>query len=72
MNTERPEMTAYWTDFRGPKRDGRYDEMPVLTNWPAEGLKPLWRQPAGGGYASFVVANERAFTVDPRTGLVLQ
>src|ERR1051325_2299740 len=28
----------YWTSFRGPKRDGRYDETPVSTNWPANGL----------------------------------
>lgn len=58
--------SAYWTDFRGPHRDGRYDEMPILTDWPAGGLKALWRQPIGGGYASFVVANGRAFTIEQR------
>lgn len=58
--------SAYWTDFRGPNRDGRYDEMPIVTDWPSGGLKPLWRQPAGGGYASFVVANGRAFTIEQR------
>jgi outer membrane protein assembly factor BamB len=57
---------AYWTDFRGAQRDGRYDEMPVRTDWPAAGLKPLWRQPIGGGYASFVAANGRAFTIEQR------
>src|SRR5215470_7806997 len=35
----------YWTNFRGPNRDGRYDEMPVLTNWPAQGLQLLWKEP---------------------------
>ncbi len=66
--TARPPATttAYWTDFRGPKRDGRYDETPVQTDWPTGGLKPLWRQPIGGGYASFVVANGRAFTIEQR------
>lgn len=58
--------TAYWSDFRGPHRDGRYDEMALLTGWPAAGLKPLWRQPVGGGYASFVVAGGRAFTIEQR------
>lgn len=64
---DRPEVkSAYWTDFRGPKRDGHYDETPIVTDWPAGGLKPLWRQPIGGGYASFVVANGRAFTIEQR------
>jgi outer membrane protein assembly factor BamB len=55
-----------WTDFRGPNRDGNYTQGEILTAWPAEGLKPLWRQPAGGGYASFVIANGKAFTIEQR------
>lgn len=57
---------AYWTDFRGPLRDGHYTEMPVNTAWPSEGLKPLYKQPIGGGYASFVIAQGRAFTIEQR------
>jgi outer membrane protein assembly factor BamB len=54
---------AYWTDFRGPGRDGRYDEAPVSIR----GIeKPVWKQPVGGGYASFVVAHGRAFTIEQR------
>lgn len=56
----------YWTDFRGPLRDGHYRERPVRTAWPAGGLTPVWRQPVGGGYASFVVARGRAFTIEQR------
>jgi outer membrane protein assembly factor BamB len=56
----------YWTDFRGPNRDGDYREVPVLADWPATGLTPLWKQPVGGGYASFVVARGRAFTIEQR------
>ena len=56
----------YWTDYRGPKRDGSYEEVPVLADWPATGLTPLWKQPVGGGYASFVVARGRAFTIEQR------
>ena len=56
----------YWTNFRGPNRDGRYDEMAVLTTWPASGLTPLWKQPIGIGYASFVVADGRAYTIEQR------
>jgi outer membrane protein assembly factor BamB len=55
-----------WTDFRGPNRDGRYAAAEIRTNWPREGLPQLWKQPVGGGYASFVVAEGRAFTIEQR------
>jgi len=56
----------YWTSFRGRNRDGRYDESSVLTQWPSSGLPMLWKQPIGGGYASFVVAGGVAFTIEQR------
>src|SRR5689334_14277634 len=34
----------YWTNFRGPKRDGNYEEKPVLTSWPSNGLTAIWKQ----------------------------
>ena len=57
---------ADWTDFRGSNRDGRYMATAIRTNWPREGLPRLWKQPVGGGYASFVVADGRAFTIEQR------
>jgi outer membrane protein assembly factor BamB len=57
---------TFWTDFRGPRRDGRYKQTPIRTNWPAGGLPRLWRQPIGGGYASFTAAEGRAFTIEQR------
>ncbi len=56
----------YWTNFRGPNRDGRYDEMPVLTNWPAQGLPLVWKVPVGVGYGSFTVADGRGYTIEQR------
>jgi outer membrane protein assembly factor BamB len=56
--------TAVWTDFRGARRDGHYTAGPIRTDWTT--LQPLWRQPAGAGYASFVVAGGRAFTIEQR------
>ncbi len=58
--------SAYWTAFRGPNRDGRYDQGPILTQWPQSGLPLLWREPIGGGYASFAIAGGRAFTIEQR------
>jgi outer membrane protein assembly factor BamB len=55
--------TTGWTDFRGLRRDGHYTG-PIRTDWTT--LKPMWRQPVGGGHASFVVADGRAFTIEQR------
>lgn len=63
-----PAETAhnYWTNFRGPRRDGRYEEASISTNWPANGLPMVWKQPIGVGHASFVVADGKAYTIEQR------
>jgi outer membrane protein assembly factor BamB len=63
--TSRPRRD-YWPDFRGPNRDGRYDAAPIRTDWSGGKLPLLWKQPIGLGYASFVVADGRAFTIEQR------
>ncbi|HYE85120.1 MAG TPA: hypothetical protein VEA16_02105, partial [Vicinamibacterales bacterium] len=67
---ERPSPVAgrssrHWTNFRGPDRDGHYRQQPVRTDW-GSALTPLWKQPVGGGYGSFVIADGRAFTIEQR------
>jgi outer membrane protein assembly factor BamB len=57
---------AYWTDFRGPNRAGVYAETEIDTVWPSTGLHRLWKQPVGGGYASFTVGEGRAYTIEQR------
>lgn len=63
---ESSRSAASWSDFRGPNRDGHYRATPIRTDWPAGGLTPMWKQPIGGGYASFVAARGRAFTIEQR------
>jgi outer membrane protein assembly factor BamB len=58
--------TGYWTDFRGPNRAGVYTQTEIETAWPASGLPRLWKQPIGAGYASFTVAEGRAYTIEQR------
>ena len=58
-------VSTHWTSFRGPERDGHYRQQPVRTDW-GRALTPLWKQPVGGGYASFVIADGRAFTMEQR------
>lgn len=57
---------AYWTDFRGPARDGTYTEQDLALPWPEEGPPLAWRRPIGGGMGSFVVAGGLAFTLEQR------
>ena len=64
--TDIPAGSTYWTDFRGPKRDGHYQQQAIRINWSAGPPVPLWKQPVGGGYASFVIARGRAFTIEQR------
>jgi outer membrane protein assembly factor BamB len=56
--------TTGWSGFRGARRDGHYRAGPIRTDWTT--LQPLWRQPVGGGHASFVAANGHAFTIEQR------
>jgi outer membrane protein assembly factor BamB len=63
---ERTQSVSYWTDFRGPNRAGVYSETSIDTAWPAAGLPRLWKQPVGGGYASFSVGEGRAYTIEQR------
>jgi outer membrane protein assembly factor BamB len=64
-STPAVKASTHWTNFRGPDRDGHYRQAPVRTDW-AQGLTPLWKQPVGGGYGSFVIAEGRAFTIEQR------
>lgn len=52
------------TGFRGARRDGHYSAAPIRVDWAT--LSPMWKQPVGGGYASFSSANGRAFTIEQR------
>src|SRR5258705_11432471 len=53
-----------WPQFRGPNRDGHWDETRILESFPREGLKICWRHPVGGGFSSPVVAQGRVFVFD--------
>jgi outer membrane protein assembly factor BamB len=66
-STDVVKASAHWTNFRGPDRDGHYRQQQVRTDWGGP-LTPLWKQPIGGGYGSFVIAGGRAFTIEQRGG----
>jgi len=57
---------AYWTAFRGPDGDGHYRERSLRTNWAEVRPRVMWKQPVGGGYASFIVVHGLAITLEQR------
>src|SRR5438128_6586458 len=57
-------MAIDWPQFRGPNRNGNWEETGILESFPREGLKIRWRHPVGGGFSSPVVAQGRVFVSD--------
>lgn len=53
-----------WPSWRGPRGDGTWQAPRLPEQWPAEGLRPLWRQPIGGGYAGPAVVGGRLYILD--------
>tara|TARA_B100001758_G_scaffold68390_2_gene57342 strand:+ start:916 stop:2223 length:1308 start_codon:yes stop_codon:yes gene_type:complete len=54
----------YWTSYRGPNSEGIYKEQPILTDWPKDGPKVVWRKLIGDGHSSFSIAKGLAFTIE--------
>jgi outer membrane protein assembly factor BamB len=53
-------------EYRGPRRDGIEPGPPLARDWTATPPKLLWRQPCGGGYASFLVVGPALVTIEQR------
>jgi len=54
-----------WPQYRGPTHDGKSSEK-IPRNWPAEGLKAVWKVPTPNGFGVFSVSHGRAFTLVSR------
>jgi len=52
---------ADWPQFRGPNHDGTSPEK-ILTTWPADGLRAIWKQPLTDGFSALTVGDGKAFT----------
>src|SRR5262245_58737679 len=53
-----------WPRWRGVRGDGSWRAPPIAEMFPSAGLKQVWRQPIGGGYAGISVADGRVVTMD--------
>jgi outer membrane protein assembly factor BamB len=53
-----------WPQWRGPNRDGVAPAARLLTAWPPQGPRVVWRRPLGRGFSSLAVARGRLYTMD--------
>lgn len=57
---------ADWPRWMGPNCNGSSPETGLLTTWPKDGPKVLWKVEGGGGYSSVAVVGNRAYTMVQR------
>lgn len=55
---------ADWPQWRGPNRDGSWNETNIMETFPASGLSFAWRVPVGRGWSSPIVAGGRVYLTD--------
>jgi outer membrane protein assembly factor BamB len=59
-----PLLADDWAEWRGPNRDGAWNETGILESFPSAGLKVRWRAPVGAGFSSPVVARGHVYVTD--------
>jgi len=57
-----------WPRWRGPRGDGTWQGAKLPERWPDGGLRRVWRQPVGGGYAGVAVARGQVYLMDRQVG----
>ncbi len=53
-----------WPQWRGPNRDGSWNEKGIVDSFPPGGLPVSWRTPVGRGWSSPVIADGRVYLTD--------
>lgn len=61
-------VAADWPQWLGPARNGQSTETGLLTEWPSEGPKVIWKVAGGEGISGIAVAGGRLFTMAQRGG----
>ncbi len=56
--------SADWPQWRGPERDGVWQETGIVEKFPEAGLPVKWRVPISGGYSGPAVANGKVYVTD--------
>jgi outer membrane protein assembly factor BamB len=55
---------ADWPQWRGPNRDGVWNETGILPSFPARGLVLKWKVPVGMGYSSPIIKDGKLYLTD--------
>src|SRR5260221_422631 len=53
-----------WPQWRGPNRDGAWNETGIMKTFPPGGLKISWRTTVGAGWSSPIVSRGRVYVTD--------
>ncbi|MDG1894258.1 MAG: PQQ-binding-like beta-propeller repeat protein [Fuerstiella sp.] len=67
LQPERP-SAADWPQWMGPKLDGISLERGWSTDWPEDGLRPVWTEDVGIGFSSISVVDGRLYTMGHADG----
>ncbi|MBS0263536.1 MAG: PQQ-binding-like beta-propeller repeat protein [Planctomycetes bacterium] len=57
------ETSGTWPQFLGPNRNGISAETGLLTEWPSEGPREVWRVPGGIGMSGLAIQSGRVLTL---------
>jgi outer membrane protein assembly factor BamB len=60
-----PLAGADWPQFRGPNHDATSPEK-IPAQWPASGLRQIWKTPLNCGFSSFTLGDGKAYTLVTR------
>jgi len=62
-----PVQADDWPQWRGPDRDGVWSAPSLPDRFPAEPLKPRWKQAIGGGYGGIAIVAGKVYLMDRQT-----
>ena len=58
------EVKDDWPDWRGPNRDGTWNETGIVKKFNSNQIKILWKVPVSAGYSGPTVSDQRVFLTD--------
>ena len=53
-----------WPQWQGPRRDGIWRESGIVSEFPKDGPKVVWRTPVQGGYSGPAISHGKVFLTD--------
>ena len=54
-------ISADWEQWRGPDRDGAWNETGIISTFESPKLEPVWSSPIGAGYSGPTISGDRVY-----------